>query len=47
MIPNFVIEIVCIPVAVVAVSLYVVVVSIDTASHSVFGEVWRNRVGDM
>ena len=38
-------EIVCIPVAVVAVTIYVVVVGIDTAAHSVFGKVQRDKVG--
>lgn len=47
MVTNFVLEIVCIPVAVIAVTLYVVVVGVDTAANSAFGTVWRNKVGRM
>ena len=38
---EIVLEIVCIPVAVTAVTMYVVVVAIDTTARNVFGEVWR------
>ena len=47
MVQNIVLEVVCIPVAIIAVTLYVVVVIIDTTAHSVFGIVWRNKVGHM
>ena len=47
MVTNCVIEVVCIPVAVIAVTLYVVVVGLDTAAHSAFGKVWRKKVGEM
>jgi hypothetical protein len=47
MVPKFVIDLVCIPVAITAVTLYIVVIGIDTASHSVFGKVWREKVGCM
>lgn len=41
MVPDFVFEIVCIPIAIAAVTLYVVVVAIDTTCRDVFGEVCR------
>ena len=47
MVPKFVVELACVPVAIIAVTLYVVVVGIDTATHSVFGKVWRDKVGCM
>ncbi len=47
MVPKFVVELGCIPVAIIAVTLYVVVVGIDTAAHSAFGKVWREKVGYM
>lgn len=45
MVPKSVLDVLCIPVAVTTVTLYVVVISIDGAAHSVFGKVWRERVG--
>ena len=47
MVSNIVLQIVCTPVAIVAVTLYVVVVGIDTAASNVFGKVWRERVGPL
>jgi hypothetical protein len=47
MVPKSVLELVCIPVAVIAVTLYVVVIGIDTAAQSAFGKVWRDKVGNM
>ena len=42
---EYIVEILCTPVAMVTVTLYVVVVGIDTTASKVFGEVWRERVG--
>ena len=47
MIPKAVLDLVCIPIVVVAVTLYVVVVGIDTTANSTFGKVWRDKVGHM
>ena len=47
MVPKIVLQIVCTPIAIVTVTLYVVVVAIDTTAHNVLGEVWRERVGSM
>lgn len=47
MVPKFVVEVMCIPVAFTTVTLYVLVVAIDTAAHSIFGKVWREKVGPL
>jgi hypothetical protein len=36
-----ILEIMCMPIAVTALTLYVVVVAIDTTSRNVFGDAWR------
>lgn len=40
MVPKSVLVVLCIPVAVTTVTLYVVVISMDATAHSVFGKVW-------
>ena len=35
------------PIAVTAVTLYIVVVGIDTTAQTLFGVVWRNNVGPL
>lgn len=47
MVPKIVLQILCTPVAIVTVTLYIVVVGIDTTADSVFVKVWRERVGDL
>jgi hypothetical protein len=47
MVPKIVLQIVCTPVAIVTVTLYVVLIIIDTNASYVFGEVWRERVGTL
>ena len=41
MVPKIILEIACMPVAITAVTLYVVVVAIDTTSRKIFGDAWR------
>jgi hypothetical protein len=47
MVSNIVLQIICTPVAIVTVTLYVVVIGIDAAASNVFGKVWRERVGHL
>lgn len=47
MVPKIVLQVICTPVAIVTVTLYVVVVGIDNVSENVFGKVWRERVGPL
>ncbi len=47
MVPKIVLQILCTPVAIVAVTLYFTVIVIDGAASNVFGKVWRERVGPM
>jgi len=45
MVPKIVLQILCTPVAIVAVTLYFTVIVIDGTANKLFGEVWRERVG--
>jgi len=40
MIPKFVAEIVCMPISITAVTMYVVLVGIDNTARNIFGELW-------
>ena len=41
MVPEIIIEIVCMPIAVTTLTMYIVVVGIDSTARNVFGKVWR------
>lgn len=47
MVTKIVLRILCTPVAIVAVTLYVVTLGFDSVASIVFGEVWRESVGPL